>query len=606
MEKELRSIETQFNLDDNKRTVSGYAIVFDSYSEDLGFREIINKSAVTEELINNSDVFAKLNHCDDKILARSNRGKGSLKLTIDERGLRYEFEAPYTQYGEELLEHLRRGEINRSSFAFTVDKNDKEAERWTRSAKGTLKREIYKISGLYDVSPVFTPAYNSTSCDLRAINEELDKALEEDKLAKEIDDKLTEIIEEVKPVENNTQVIEETPVENLENLDNSEESINIEEVKAEDIKEESENKEENNSTEIVENDTEKEDEAAAEDVETSNDVSDEKRDNNKYLRKKMEKRFSLINALNAMSNKKGFDEISEAVNMAGQEEMRKANVVTNGGFVIPSKEYRDGEITVAAEGEDVVATDLFDVIEPLRANSVLAQAGAKFVTGLTNNVQYPVLSAGNVGWEDEIAEASAFGSTFGKVELKPKRLSAFVDISKKMLVQDSVGVENAIRRDIINAIAEKLQATILGTEAGSDVKPAGLFAGSPATVSDYKGLLDLEASVEDANVYGKGCYIVSNKAKAGLRNMAKSAKTSALVMENGAIDGTPVYNTSAVAGQGIAYGDFSNLIIGQWGGIELSMVEDATLAAKGLVRIVVNAFFDAQVLREGAIAVATL
>ena len=79
MEKELRSIETQFNLDDNKRTVSGYAIVFDSYSDNLGFIEIINKSAVTDELINNSDVFAKLNHCDDKILARSNRGKGSIK-----------------------------------------------------------------------------------------------------------------------------------------------------------------------------------------------------------------------------------------------------------------------------------------------------------------------------------------------------------------------------------------------------------------------------------------------------------------------------------------------------------------------------------------------
>lgn len=593
MEKELRSIETQFNLDDNKRTVSGYAIVFDSYSDNLGFIEIINKSAVTEELINNSDVFAKLNHCDDKILARSNRGKGSLKLTLDEIGLRYEFEAPHTQYGEELLEHLRRGEINRSSFAFTVDKNDKEAERWTRSTDGTLKREIYKISGLYDVSPVFTPAYNSTTCDLRAINEELDKALDEDKLAKEINDKLTEIIEEVKPVEDNTQVIEETPVENLENLDNSEKSINVEEVKAEDIKEDSK-EEERNSTEIVD------------DEETSDAISEEKNNNTNFLRKKMERRFSLINTLNAMSNKRGFDEISEAVNMAGQEEMRKADVVTNGGFVIPSMEYRVGEITVATEGEDVVATDLFDVIEPLRANSVLAQAGAKFVTGLTNNVQYPVLSAGNVGWEDEIAEASAFGSTFSKVELKPKRLSAFVDISKKMLVQDSVGVENAIRRDIINAIAEKLQATILGSEEGSDVKPAGLFAGTPVTVTDFKGLLDLEASVEDANVYGNGCYIVSNKAKAGLRNMAKSAKTSALVMENGTIDGTPVYNSSAVAGKGIAYGDFSNLIIGQWGGIELSMVEDAALAAKGLVRIVVNAFFDAKVLRKGAIAVATL
>ena len=62
-----------------------------------------------------------LNHNEDKgVLARSNKGVGSLTLSIDDRGLKYSFEAPNTALGDELLEGLRRGDISTSSFAFTV------------------------------------------------------------------------------------------------------------------------------------------------------------------------------------------------------------------------------------------------------------------------------------------------------------------------------------------------------------------------------------------------------------------------------------------------------------------------------------------------------
>ena len=96
---------------------------------------------------------------------------------------------------------------------------------------------------------------------------------------------------------------------------------------------------------------------------------------------------------------------------------------------------------------------------------------------------------------------------------------------------------------------------------------------------------------------------MSNKAKAKFRNMTKSAKTTQLVMEAGQIDGTPVYNTSNVGATNVAYGDFSQLAIGQWGGIDLT-VDPYTKAADGKVRLVINAFFDAKLLRPGAIAVA--
>ena len=154
---------------DNSRHVEGYAVVFESQSEDLGFFETIDRGAITQELVDNSDVFALLNHDDEKVLARSKNGVGSLKLTVDERGLKYEFDAADTQLGNDLLEYLKRGEINTSSFAFALDYNDPEAETWTRK-NGANYRTIHKIAYLHDVSPVWNAAYSATSVSQRSLD----------------------------------------------------------------------------------------------------------------------------------------------------------------------------------------------------------------------------------------------------------------------------------------------------------------------------------------------------------------------------------------------------------------------------------------------------
>ena len=127
--KEYRELNNNINSNEESRTVEGYAVVFDSWSENLGFYEKIHRGAITQDTINNSDIFCKFNHSDDKILARSKYGSGSLLLEVDEVGVRYLFEAPHTQLGDELLEHLRRGDITSSSFAFTVS-SEAGSERW--------------------------------------------------------------------------------------------------------------------------------------------------------------------------------------------------------------------------------------------------------------------------------------------------------------------------------------------------------------------------------------------------------------------------------------------------------------------------------------------
>lgn len=164
-------------LNSETRTVTGMAVVFNSDSENLGFIERIHPEAITEDTINKSDVLAKFNHDDNKVLARSKYGKGSLKLSIDERGVAYEFESPKTALGDELLEYLERGDISASSFAFTISKEE-GAEKWTKR-NGTIYRDIYSIDRLYDVSPVFNPAYSATTCskrfnDIKNLSDEID------------------------------------------------------------------------------------------------------------------------------------------------------------------------------------------------------------------------------------------------------------------------------------------------------------------------------------------------------------------------------------------------------------------------------------------------
>lgn len=178
---ETRKINCEYNIDN--RTVEGYATVFNSPSENMGFIEIIHQGAITDDTIKNSDVFAKFNHDDNKILARSKNGNGSLLLEVDEVGLRYMFEAPNTSLGDELLEYLQRGDITSSSFAFAVDKNDKDAEKWYKK-DNVIYRDIYKIAKLYDVSPVFQPAYEATTCckrfnDIKELSAEIDNIMSE-------------------------------------------------------------------------------------------------------------------------------------------------------------------------------------------------------------------------------------------------------------------------------------------------------------------------------------------------------------------------------------------------------------------------------------------
>lgn len=325
--------------------------------------------------------------------------------------------------------------------------------------------------------------------------------------------------------------------------------------------------------------------------------------------KTMEKRFSIVNAIKSVANNQLMDDVTVSVSNAGKEEMRKAGLSMGGQIQLPVEELR--AITVTAEGEDVVPTDLYNIMEPLRAKNVLVQAGAKFLTGLVGDVQIPVMSASNVGWAGEIEGAADGAGSFTHKTLTPHRLTAYVDISKQLLNQDAIGVENMIRQDIINAINNKLEATILGAgdgknAAGTTVAPKGMFNGKTTvkSVTTMAKIAEVEATVEAANVLGDCKYVMAPTVKASLRSKAKGENVSESLYSNGEIDGTKALSTGHVAANQFIYGDWSNLAIGQWGPLDLT-VDSYTQAVNGCVRLVINAYFDAQVLRDNAFVYGT-
>lgn len=294
--------------------------------------------------------------------------------------------------------------------------------------------------------------------------------------------------------------------------------------------------------------------------------------------------------------------------------LRNARNTEGHTVVVPAfTEMMRSTISAGNNGTDLVETEFKGLLEPLYAESVLAKLGARFYPGLPQgNIHVPIMGKSSCNWAGETGNSGDGAPDTSSVELTPHRLTSYIDISKQLLNQDSIGVEEAIRRDLVKSISDKFEATVFGAEAGSANKPKGLFwdaSASPAAVrklvdgSDFAKACEIEANVEAAN-YTDVKYLLSPKSKADFRVMAKSSKSTQLVYEGGEVDGTPAITTSNVGINGAyIYGDWNNLLIAAWGGVEIT-VDEYTQATKGCVRLVVNAYFDAKVAREDAFAYA--
>lgn len=163
VERRVYLFESRTVIDSEKRTIEGYAAVFNHWSEDLGgFREIILPGAFLPALQRaDLDVRALINHDANLILGRTKTG--TLEIYEDEIGLKVRIALPDTQYARDLLVMMERGDINQMSFGFETAK-----DRWYEEG-GQVYRELLEIGRLYDVSVVTFPAYPQTIAQARDV-----------------------------------------------------------------------------------------------------------------------------------------------------------------------------------------------------------------------------------------------------------------------------------------------------------------------------------------------------------------------------------------------------------------------------------------------------
>lgn len=545
-------IRCELRSENGGRHISGKAISFDTQSNDIGFIEIIHRGCISQELIDSSNIVFLYNHDYNQVIARANKGKGTLNIDLRDDGVYFDLDVPNTTMGNDLLENIRLGNITQCSFRFRYA--NEEGAYKDEKIDDVWYRNVYKIGELFDLSAVTYPAYDDTYVNARM----QERSKMEDKL-KETEEIQNEVRSEEK---------EEYSEKNSDEKEiNNEDNTKSEEEKSEEKEKEDEK---NSNTDDEKSDEEDKDSDSKKDSkdDSKTDSKDEKRNENKKSYK-MKKNIIL-------------SEIRSALNSAEHK------------VTLPA-ETRTITQTVSGDGvhDAIVEEEFKGLLEPLYADSVISNLGITIYNGLpAGDFKVSVMGKGAAAWADETGTAAESKNIFTPVTLQPKRISAQLSYSKQFLAQDTIGAEAAIRRDIYNALVAQIQSTMLSADAAGTNKPAGIFNGVTAkNISSYAELCDVEATVDDSNVKGDRKYLMSNKAKAILRCMPKSSLATELVLHGNDIDGTQVIANSDVPTTQYAYGDFSNIVMGTWGNVDL-IIDPYTLAAENSVRIVVNAFVD--------------
>ena len=317
------------------------------------------------------------------------------------------------------------------------------------------------------------------------------------------------------------------------------------------------------------------------------------------------KQFSVIRAINALAtgdwSKAGFER--EASQAQGQILGKDAQ-----GFFMPTDVQRDLTAGTAAQGGHTVATELLtgSFIDVLRNKMSVMDLGATMMTGLQGNVAIPKMASGATSyWVAESGAVTESAAAFAQVAMSPKTVGAFSDLSRKLLLQNSVSIENLVRTDLASTLGLAIDlAAIHGT--GSSNQPRGILAttgigsvvgGTNGIAPTYAHIVGLETQVAQDNAdIGNLAYLTNAKVRGKLLQTEKAADTAQFVwQDNNSMRG---YN-AAVSNQvsstltkgnqslssAIIFGNWSDLMIGMWGGLDIA-IDTSTGSSSGTVRVV--------------------
>jgi HK97 family phage major capsid protein len=334
--------------------------------------------------------------------------------------------------------------------------------------------------------------------------------------------------------------------------------------------------------------------------------------------KSRKERFSLIDSINSVVQKRGFSDPCKDMNVLGMQEFRAAGVNHEGDIVIPYEVRADVLAQTATQGQEIVSEDKIAIMPPLVDKLIFSRAGVTFIPNCVGNVSFPNYAGTSVAWKDEVESAADGGGAFSEVEFAPKRLTGYVNVSKTFLAQDKVGAERLLMANIADAVARKLESTILGVAAYSSKQPQGMGykittgadTKANAAVPTWATMVGLETSVDTSNALQENlAYITNGTCRGFLKTIYRVATygEETLLLPDGTMNGYPVLVTNAAStiagdddtGELIVFGNWKDLYICQWGGYDIT-VDPYTLAKTNQVQLVINAYFDAKGIRGSA------
>lgn len=309
------------------------------------------------------------------------------------------------------------------------------------------------------------------------------------------------------------------------------------------------------------------------------------KNNNKEI--KTRKHMKLVSLINAVANNTVTDEMRAYVE----------------GNKITMRSELAVQATVEGAGQENVPEDKKSLDVAIRNASVLNRMGCTWFGNAVGDISLPKYSGSQVGWKNEVAAADNGQGEFSEVILQPKRLTAYLDVSKQFLLQDSNDAESILMSDLAEAIAEHLDETVMGDVTGSTTQPAGIFSedygiaatGNTLSAITYDNVLALESAVEENNGYNF-IFVANPRVKYALKG-TQMASGLQMVYNAGEIDGYKAIVSNSVVEGGLVCLDPRDLAVAQWGGVEIT-VDTVSRAIYGEVRLVVNAYFDAKLRGE--------
>lgn len=348
------------------------------------------------------------------------------------------------------------------------------------------------------------------------------------------------------------------------------------------------------------------------------------------LSEKERRSYSFIRLLNAITDPQN----KRAQELAGFElECHDALVRSGlsnkkGGILVPDEVLRERAFSpfntgtsgtnTGDTGGNVVATELLggSFIDMLRNRAAVLRR-ARTMMGLVGNIDIPKQTGGAQGyWMGEDDQATVGSQALGQISLSPKTVGAYSEITRKLLMQNSVDVEQLVRADLANALALTIDLAALYGDPDDD-------ANSPRGIKYYDGINTADLADGDAPTYAElvkmeseiaadnadvdsMAYFLNAKARGALKTTQKFSGTNgAPVWEpNNTVNGYAVEVTNQVADGDIFFGNFADLIVGMWGGFEL-LADPYTHSLRGRLRIVVFQDCDFAVRRTESFCYAT-